>query len=58
MKWGYREMKQRDRKIEWSKKKMKQRDRKLEQRDRKMKQRDRKKGLGINILFMLYKYFL
>ena len=44
-------MKQRDRKIEWSKKKMKQRDRKLEQRDRK-------KGLGINILFMLYKYFL
>ena len=44
-------MKQRDRKIEWSKKKMKQRDRKLEQRDRKT-------GLGINIFFMLYKYFL
>lgn len=51
-------MKQRDRKMEWSKKKMKQRDRKMKQRDRKLEQRDRKTGLGINIFFMLYKYFL
>lgn len=37
---------------------MKQRDRKMKQRDRKLEQRDRKTGLGINIFFMLYKYFL